>query len=179
MNRDDSHLARSPKVTFVTCARGSWIIWLELLFTSHHSGTTAPDSLANTISEFGLTCEYIRERKKRGKASRKDLAQQQAATAAGGSGAPKSEESSTPQSSDKAAESIHSGSPKLPEGQRSLPEPSGRSASIATTRAEMDAAPIYQNRTMSMSAIDSMPEAEMHHHMTESMQSIHPMQPHA
>ncbi|CAN9196830.1 unnamed protein product [Alternaria sp. RS040] len=127
--------------------------------------------------EFGLTCEYIRERKKRGKASRKDLAQQQAATAAGGSGAPKSEESSTPQSSDKATESIHSGSPKLPEGQRSLPDPSGRSASIATTRAEMDAAPIYQNRTMSMSAIDSMPEAEMHHHMTESMQPIHPMQP--
>ncbi|KAH8640109.1 Xylanolytic transcriptional activator [Alternaria alternata] len=149
----------------------------EMLHERSGRGTTAPDSLANTVSEFGLTCEYIRERKKRGKASRKDLAQQQAATAAGGSGAPKSEESSTPQSSDKAAESIHSGSPKLPEGHRSLPEPSGRSASIATTRAEMDAAPIYQNRTMSMSAIDSMPEAEMHHHMTESMQSIHPMQP--
>ncbi|OQO09375.1 hypothetical protein B0A48_04773 [Cryoendolithus antarcticus] len=29
--------------------------------------------------EFGLTCEYVRERKKRGKASRKDLAAQQAA----------------------------------------------------------------------------------------------------
>ncbi|ROT42169.1 transcriptional activator xlnR [Sodiomyces alkalinus F11] len=34
--------------------------------------------------EFGLTCEYIRERKKRGKASRKDLAQQQAAAQAAG-----------------------------------------------------------------------------------------------
>lgn len=34
--------------------------------------------------EFGLGCEYIRERKKRGKASRKDLAAQQAAAAAGG-----------------------------------------------------------------------------------------------
>lgn len=31
-----------------------------------------------TASEFGLSCEYIRERKKRGKASRKDLAQQAA-----------------------------------------------------------------------------------------------------
>ncbi|KAK5117311.1 hypothetical protein LTR62_005928 [Meristemomyces frigidus] len=31
--------------------------------------------------EFGLTCEYIRERKKRGKASRKDVAAQQAAVA--------------------------------------------------------------------------------------------------
>ncbi|KFA49576.1 hypothetical protein S40293_02835 [Stachybotrys chartarum IBT 40293] len=46
--------------------------------------------------EFGLGCEYIRERKKRGKASRKDLAQQaaaQAAAAAGhkGSGAESSE----------------------------------------------------------------------------------------
>ncbi|WYZ46037.1 hypothetical protein EsH8_IX_000262 [Colletotrichum jinshuiense] len=33
--------------------------------------------------EFGLGCEYIRERKKRGKASRKDLAAQAAAAAAG------------------------------------------------------------------------------------------------
>ena len=32
-------------------------------------------------SEFGLGCEYVRERKKRGKASRKDLALQQAAAA--------------------------------------------------------------------------------------------------
>ncbi|PBP23511.1 hypothetical protein BUE80_DR005536 [Diplocarpon rosae] len=32
--------------------------------------------------EFGLSCEYMRERKKRGKASRKDLAQQAAAAAA-------------------------------------------------------------------------------------------------
>lgn len=31
--------------------------------------------------EFGLTCEYVRERKKRGKASRKDIAAQQAAAA--------------------------------------------------------------------------------------------------
>ncbi|KAM0484519.1 hypothetical protein ACHAPX_001945 [Trichoderma viride] len=34
-------------------------------------------------SQFGLSCEYIRERKKRGKASRKDIAAQQAAAAAG------------------------------------------------------------------------------------------------
>ncbi|KAJ9132534.1 Xylanolytic transcriptional activator xlnR [Pleurostoma richardsiae] len=36
--------------------------------------------------EFGLGCEYIRERKKRGKASRKDLAQQAAAQAAASGG---------------------------------------------------------------------------------------------
>src|SRR4051812_18059353 len=34
------------------------------------------------LEEFNLGCEYIRERKKRGKASRKDLAQQAAAAAA-------------------------------------------------------------------------------------------------
>ncbi|KAG9247362.1 fungal-specific transcription factor domain-containing protein [Calycina marina] len=38
--------------------------------------------------EFGLGCEYIRERKKRGKASRKDLAQQAAAAAAIGQKSP-------------------------------------------------------------------------------------------
>jgi len=38
--------------------------------------------------EFGLGCEYIRERKKRGKASRKDLAQQAAAAAANGTKSP-------------------------------------------------------------------------------------------
>ncbi|RWA07080.1 hypothetical protein EKO27_g8021 [Xylaria grammica] len=36
--------------------------------------------------QFGLGCEYIRERKKRGKASRKDLAQQAAAQAAAAAG---------------------------------------------------------------------------------------------
>jgi hypothetical protein len=39
-------------------------------------------------TEFGLGCEYIRERKKRGKASRKDLAQQAAAAAANGQKSP-------------------------------------------------------------------------------------------
>jgi hypothetical protein len=45
-------------------------------------------SVVLTHSEFGLGCEYIRERKKRGKASRKDLAQQAAAAAAGGQKSP-------------------------------------------------------------------------------------------
>ncbi|CZS89204.1 probable transcriptional activator xlnR [Rhynchosporium agropyri] len=44
--------------------------------------------------EFGLGCEYIRERKKRGKASRKDLAQQAAAAAAtGGQKSPRGQSS--------------------------------------------------------------------------------------
>jgi hypothetical protein len=137
------------------------------------------DSLANTTLEFGLTCEYIRERKKRGKASRKDIAQQQAAAAAAGNGAPKSEDSSTPQSSDKATESIQGSSPKLPEGQRPLPELPGRSASMVTPRPDMDTASVYQSRTMSMSAIDAIPEADLHHHhqMGENMQPTQSMHP--
>ncbi|KAF3767443.1 transcriptional activator xlnR [Cryphonectria parasitica EP155] len=45
---------------------------------------------AHCIAEFGLGCEYQRERKKRGKASRKDLAQQAAARAAAAQGDRKS-----------------------------------------------------------------------------------------
>ncbi|KAH6723171.1 fungal-specific transcription factor domain-containing protein [Leptodontidium sp. 2 PMI_412] len=52
--------------------------------------------------EFGLGCEYIRERKKRGKASRKDLAQQAAAAAANGQKSP------TGQSSDERTSSTES-----------------------------------------------------------------------
>ena len=40
------------------------------------------NNVTNMFPEFNLGCEYIRERKKRGKASRKDLALQAAATAA-------------------------------------------------------------------------------------------------
>ncbi|KAI0894968.1 transcriptional activator xlnR [Annulohypoxylon nitens] len=45
--------------------------------------------------EFGLGCEYIRERKKRGKASRKDLAQQAAAQAAAAAAAQNGQKSPT------------------------------------------------------------------------------------
>ncbi|KAI8942547.1 hypothetical protein NX059_000607 [Plenodomus lindquistii] len=125
--------------------------------------------------EFGLTCEYIRERKKRGKASRKDIAQQQAAAAAAGSQPP--EDVDTPLSSDQTAECTQSNSPKPPEGQRSLPGTTGRSASLVTPKLELDSTPIYQNRTMSISAIEALPEAEIHRQLDDSMQTLHPMQP--
>ncbi|KAL9078913.1 MAG: hypothetical protein Q9157_002169 [Trypethelium eluteriae] len=56
----------------------------------HQKDASAPEKSGRTSGgdcrlmqkEFGLTCEYIRERKKRGKASRKDIARQQAAAAA-------------------------------------------------------------------------------------------------
>lgn len=131
----------------------------------------------------------MRERKKRGKASRKDIAQQQAAAAAAAAHAngtaPPSGDSTTgsPQSrsnEEKGSEPQSAVEQPL-EGQRPLPElpppslPQARSASMATTR-DMDGAPIYQNvpisRTMSMSAIDAIPENQM---PSDGMH--HPMQP--
>ncbi|KAF2226779.1 fungal-specific transcription factor domain-containing protein [Elsinoe ampelina] len=49
--------------------------------------------------EFGLTCEYARERKKRGKASRKELAAQQAAAAAASGASSAEVDQGSPQSS--------------------------------------------------------------------------------
>ena len=137
-----------------------------------HPCATTPDRHADTTAEFGLTCEYIRERKKRGKASRKDIAQQQAAAAAAGKGGQPSEDSATPTSDFKASESTQNSSPQLPDGQRPLPELPSRSASMATTGSEMEPSPAYQNRTMSMSAIDAIPEDDIH-----GMQPMQPMQP--
>ncbi|EMC91779.1 hypothetical protein BAUCODRAFT_304562 [Baudoinia panamericana UAMH 10762] len=50
--------------------------------------------------EFGLTCEYVRERKKRGKASRKDIAAQQAGTQSGAEGKSSSPKSANDNESD-------------------------------------------------------------------------------
>jgi hypothetical protein len=126
----------------------------------------------------------MRERKKRGKASRKDLAA--AAAAANGtapasgestSGSPQSRGNGLPDDQKESSPAV-----ELPEGQRpladlpppNLPQPV-RSASIATTR-DMDSSAMFPgvhpvSRTMSMSAIDSIPENQM----GESMH--HPMQP--
>ncbi|KAF2645626.1 hypothetical protein P280DRAFT_486752 [Massarina eburnea CBS 473.64] len=86
--------------------------------------------------EFGLTCEYMRERKKRGKASRKDIAQQQAVAAAvaNGTAAPSAgSASASPQSRSTGLADDHQKGPEpdqneRPEGQRPLPElpPPGR-----------------------------------------------------
>ncbi|KAL5118139.1 hypothetical protein ACEQ8H_003974 [Pleosporales sp. CAS-2024a] len=126
--------------------------------------------------EFGLTCEYIRERKKRGKASRKDIAQQQAAAAGKSNQTSEDSAAGTPQSQDKALESISESSPRLPEGHRQLPDLPGRSASMLIAR-EMEPTPSYQSRTMSMGAIDSVPEHDAHHQMGDSIHPVQPMQP--
>ncbi|CAG8980008.1 hypothetical protein HYALB_00005181 [Hymenoscyphus albidus] len=77
-------------------------------------------------NEFGLGCEYIRERKKRGKASRKDLAQQAAAAAANGQKSPtgqSSDERSPTESRNESGGSAKNDSNnefKRPQAQRSL-----------------------------------------------------------
>ncbi|EAT83908.1 hypothetical protein SNOG_08740 [Parastagonospora nodorum SN15] len=126
--------------------------------------------------EFGLTCEYIRERKKRGKASRKDIAQQQAAAAGKGSQPSEDSTAGSPQSQSKTAESLPNSSPRLPEGQRPLPDLPSRSASMTMGR-EMEPNPSYQSRTMSMSAVDTIAEHDSHHQLVDGMHPMHPMQP--
>ncbi|KAI1435354.1 fungal-specific transcription factor domain-containing protein [Xylaria sp. CBS 124048] len=72
--------------------------------------------------EFGLGCEYIRERKKRGKASRKDLAQQAAAAAAtDGRSGPKSPELNDGNSSNTEGRAEDTVSPQQ-EQQRASPD---------------------------------------------------------
>lgn len=130
------------------------------------------DSLANTTTEFGLTCEYIRERKKRGKASRKDIAQQQAAAAA--ADVQPCEDSSTPKSPEHAADSTQAGSPKLLRNQRSFPKRPSRSASLVTPKLELESVAVYQNRTMSMGVIETVPGHDVHRQLSDNLQ---PMQP--
>lgn len=60
------------------------------------------------IQEFGLGCEYVRERKKRGKASRKDLAQQAAAAAGGAPKSPSGRSSDGRSPSESHAENLSS-----------------------------------------------------------------------
>lgn len=131
------------------------------------------DGSTNVVLEFGLTCEYIRERKKRGKASRKDIAQQQAAAV---TGSQPPEDVDTPSTSGPLAERTQSNSPGLPEGQRSLPDIPGRSASLATPKVEMDSVSMYQDRSMSMNAIEALANPEMHDRMDVGIQAMQPSQ---
>lgn len=107
-----------------------------------------------------MTCAYLRERKKRGKASRKELAQQQATAAASSDRETQAGDNSTiatPQSQEAVSERAQNASPTLSEDQSSFTTPfvPSRSASLAATRLKKPVQ-IYTGRTMSMSAIDSV-----------------------
>lgn len=148
---------------------------------------------ANFPTEFGLTCEYVRERKKRGKASRKDIAQQQAAAAAAAAAnngtAPPSGDSTvgSPQSQDqKSSDPAQSNLDQIE--QRPLPDlpppsipPPARSGSMTTTRS-LDGSAMYENvapmpRTITMGALDSSISETNIHQMAVPSDSINPMQP--
>ncbi|OCL06332.1 hypothetical protein AOQ84DRAFT_297197 [Glonium stellatum] len=139
--------------------------------------------------EFGLTCEYVRERKKRGKASRKDIAQQQAAAAAAAAntatgdsshGSPRSRNGFS--SEDQNMTDSTNGHERIVDGSRSMTDlppptlPPPRSASMASSRT-MDGNGMYggmasMSRTMSMGAVDNMSENGVHHQMTGSSDGV-------
>ncbi|KAJ8117868.1 hypothetical protein OPT61_g1033 [Boeremia exigua] len=124
--------------------------------TMHHE-LSAPCS---HCIEFGLTCAYLRERKKRGKASRKEIAQQQAAEAASSNKRTQSKEESaiaTPQSQEAASVHTYDTSPTPSSNHSTFSAPfvPSRSNSLATTR-NRKPTQIYSGRTMSLSAIDSV-----------------------
>lgn len=75
-----------PAISAISSGRNATVKALAL--TASVSGPCEKTRVVLIDSEFGLGCEYIRERKKRGKASRKDLAQQAAAAAANGQKSP-------------------------------------------------------------------------------------------
>jgi len=119
--------------------------------------------------EFGLTCEYVRERKKRGKASRKDLAAQQATSsnnpddASGGTdGKDASPRSPNDQSSDEQSvetkdrpqqgvkrrrSSTNFPQPQLP------PPPPPRSGSLGTTDAMHNLPSLDQGGSVTMHTV--------------------------
>ncbi|KAF2020018.1 transcriptional activator xlnR [Aaosphaeria arxii CBS 175.79] len=144
--------------------------------------------------EFGLTCEYVRERKKRGKQSKKEIAAAQAAAASAAGGSNSGNSNAAP-SGDSTTGSPQSHSTGFNETQkrtdvsangvehteqRPLPElPPSRSASMAS--ASMEGAPMYQNvapmsRAMSLNNIDAIPENSVHQ-MSVPNDGMGPMQP--
>ncbi|KIH88893.1 transcriptional activator xlnR [Sporothrix brasiliensis 5110] len=120
--------------------------------------------------EFGLGCEYIRERKKRGKASRKDLAQQAAAQAAAAAQV-KAEGNGDDQSDTKAGlnNATHSSSASN-DG-----HPQSANEKLMNDLAE-DAMQRSQ-RTGSMESLSDMAGGDMHHHMDQ--QQHHQQQQHS
>lgn len=139
--------------------------------------------------EFGLTCEYVRERKKRGKASRKDIAQQQAAAAAaaanavatgesihGGPGSRNgfSSEDQNLTDSTNGHEGVDGSRPLADLPPPTLPLPG--SAGMAGGHADgngMYGDMTSMSRTMGMGVIDGIPENIVHHQMPGSTDRVH------
>ncbi|KAJ1331596.1 xylanolytic transcriptional activator XlnR [Microdochium nivale] len=137
--------------------------------------------------EFGLGCEYMRERKKRGKASRKDLAQQAAVSKAtssaednGGTSPETRGEAASPcdstlddlgndQSLRQSSRELEDKLDRLPQnpashdhsvsGLQSLAELSSHQSHIPTEQIAMEGGQLESPNTMTMNAYGSVPDA--------------------
>ncbi|RDW69553.1 hypothetical protein BP6252_08573 [Coleophoma cylindrospora] len=110
--------------------------------------------------EFGLGCEYMRERKKRGKASRKDLAQQAAAAAASGQKSPNSQSSGRSPSESRLDHPL-SAAPENSDFRR----PNSRSLSLNTSGIDAGLRKFRENRhrTGSLDSLEMQTQSHMTH----------------
>ncbi|TVY19610.1 Xylanolytic transcriptional activator xlnR-like protein, partial [Lachnellula arida] len=118
--------------------------------------------------EFGLGCEYIRERKKRGKASRKDLAQQAAAAASNGQKSPTGRSSGERSPTESRHESGGSATTSLANDNNEFKRPQAqRSLSLNTTgldnRSTRETSLKGRLRTGSLESLTEMPHGHQPH----------------
>ncbi|KAF7556367.1 hypothetical protein G7046_g6315 [Stylonectria norvegica] len=111
--------------------------------------------------EFGLGCEYIRERKKRGKASRKDLAQQAAAQVSSNGGVDdvQKNDDSTGASSETADPGSEITSSKLVQRNSAEEDPDSSEKSMNTQGDDL------MLRTQTMDGIDALGETNESSHL--------------
>ena len=114
--------------------------------------------------EFGLGCEYIRERKKRGKASRKDLAQQAAAAAANGQKSPPTGQSSEERSPTESRTENGSSTASTTNDTNEFHAPqASRSLSLNTTALENKSTREQLRGRMRTSSLESLTEMSNGH----------------
>ncbi|KAF8850931.1 hypothetical protein BDZ45DRAFT_751230 [Acephala macrosclerotiorum] len=121
--------------------------------------------------EFGLGCEYIRERKKRGKASRKDLAQQAAAAAANGQKSPTGQ-SSDERTSPTESRNENASTTYLPTENSEFRQPqTSRSLSLNTTGLDKNSARDAMKGRLRAGSLESLTELPNGHQPHNGMVS--------
>ncbi|KAK4240902.1 fungal-specific transcription factor domain-containing protein [Achaetomium macrosporum] len=114
--------------------------------------------------EFQLGCEYIRERKKRGKASRKDLAQQAAAQAAAAAAAAQNGTKSENQTTSESGQSAESGSDtvKASTAKPSLTVSTEQPSNVDKNMNDITEDPLRGQRTGSMESLGELGSHQGH-----------------
>jgi hypothetical protein len=118
--------------------------------------------------ETRLTCEYARMRKKRGKASKKDLAEQAAAAAAAQASGIK--EGSPAQSNNTGTTSTDGAQSSTPDGREGTARPSmtGRSKSMPETDTGPEDSPTQPSSASNLDSIRELPDGGTNHSMARS-----------